>query len=879
VQPFRFAQYSKPLALSAVALAATAALEGQARAQAAPTSAAEASAPGGTQTVEVTGFRTQNTRSIATKEASPVTIESVASDQIGQLPDFNVGDALKRVTGVNTLEYQGEPRYVVVRGLNANYNTTLIDGFAIATADIGSRQVLMEVLPSNFVYRIDVTKTFLPENDGGSIGGTTDLVTASGFTHPDGKIVLSAKAGENLMDKRHGGATPIGEASAKWGRRFGPGDQFAFLGSASYWTRHIHVPQVEAGGSPNWYNADGTPNSAPYGGDGLAVPAERRWYNYDNQRERFGVTARLDWQPEGSLKGHVASYYFKQHEASDRYSENAQLQSSTRVSGQTPTTGTLSNVLQYMELGRLRWSRALYGVNGELDADLAPEWSLALRGSVSRSTVQNPQTWDKFQQAGLAFGYSYAPGMLPTFTASDPSVADDPTRYANAYHRQERTGYAERVRDVQLDLRHNADEDSSGLGLVTGARFVTTRMDTDFLRRSWNSMAYTFADVADGSTCGLQCNTPFPTIDAALADRLWTANSGSVTPVDDTAAQNGGTYGVHEDVSAVYAQSQWRGERLFVAGGLRFEHTSFGSDGLRQTSGTWGPVSASGRYGDLLPSLAGSWATGAHGKLRFGASRTIGRPRPDQLTVGGGVLSTTSSPATLSSGNPDLKPRRSDNLDLGHDWVLDGGRSMFSMALFHKSIRDEIFRFGELETIGGQQVLVTQPRNADGLVRVTGVEVGVIKELGGLEPWLNGFTASFNATALDVHYPVTLGDRTVKTLNILPEQPRYQWNAALTYEARGLHAELAWNHTGALWDDRFPNYTSQAQFYRNRFQQATDKFDLKLAYDLSRSVSMTLDVLNLTGQGFQYDFGRSQEYVQSAWKVAPSVMAGLNLTL
>lgn len=868
------------LMLSVISLAAVAAC-GLASAQtAAERPAASASVPerSALETVVVQSFRSQNTRSIANKEASAVTVDSVASDEIGRLPDFNVGDALKRVTGVSTLEYQGEPRYVIVRGLNGNYNTTLIDGFAFATADIGSRQILMEVLPSNFTHRIDVAKTFLPEGDGGSIGGTANLVTASGFNHPDGVLTLQAKAGASLMGEQYGGREPAGEAAAKWGKRFGPANQFAFLGSASYWQRHIHVPQLETGGSLNWYNANGSRNSAPYGGNGFAVPAERRWYNYDNDRERGGLTARLDWQPQGVLSGHVSTYYFKQRENSDRATQNAQVQPGATVSSQTATSGTFSNVNQYVEMGRLRWNRALYGANGELKAELTPQWQADLRGSISRSTVVNPQSWDRFQQNGLAYHYDWS-GATPTFSPVNPANADDPARYANSYHQEENTHYAQRVSDLQANLRHNTDEDSRGFGAAFGARLVRTRMDTAFTRNTWNAMAYTLADALGGGTCGFNCNAPLLLVDTQRADQLWAAKRDSVTPVADTTAQNGNSYGVDEDIQAAYAQAQWRADQWLLAGGLRFERTTFGSDGWQQTNGSWGAVNAERSDANLLPSLAGFYATGPHSKLRFGVSRTLGRPRLDQMALKGGSLNTSASPNTLSQSNPDLKPRRSENYDLGHDWILDGGRSMVAVALFHKNIRDEIFRYGGLQTVNGVETLVTQPRNAEGRVRISGIELGVIKELGSLLPALKGFTASFNATALDVRYPVKLGDGTSTKLNLLPEQPKQLWNLALTYEEAGWHAKVAWNHTGELWDDRFPNYDSQAQFYRNRFQQPTNKVDLQLAYDVTRSLSISFDALNVTGQGFQYNFGRSQELVQSAWKVAPIVMFGLNMKL
>jgi hypothetical protein len=74
----------------------------------------------------------------------------------------------------------------------------------------------------------------------------------------------------------------------------------------------------------------------------------------------------------------------------------------------------------------------------------------------------------------------------------------------------------------------------------------------------------------------------------------------------------------------------------------------------------------------------------------------------------------------------------------------------------------------------------------------------------------------------------------------------------------------AWSRTGELWDDRYPNYSNQQEFYRNRYQQPLHRLDLKLAWDGSPAVAVSLDVLNLAGQGHEYRIGRHQEYVQSA---------------
>jgi TonB-dependent receptor len=251
------------------------------------------------------------------------------------------------------------------------------------------------------------------------------------------------------------------------------------------------------------------------------------------------------------------------------------------------------------------------------------------------------------------------------------------------------------------------------------------------------------------------------------------------------------------------------------------------------------------------------------------------------LATTGGTLSTGVNP-TLTMGNTDLKPRTSNNVDVGHDWYLDGGRGIVSVSLFHKAISDEIFTWGEnrVMDVNGTPttVLVKQPRNAPDKVGLSGIEIGLTKDLDFLSPALKGFGISGNATFTRAHYPVALqNDATVTTvvLPAMPQEPRQTWNLTLYYELNRFHARLAWNHLGKLWDDRFPNYTV-AGFYANRYQQATDNVDFQLGYDLSKQLSFSLDVLNATGQGLQYKYGRNQEFQQSAWKLAPSVLLGLS---
>ncbi|HEX7641447.1 MAG TPA: TonB-dependent receptor [Burkholderiaceae bacterium] len=832
--------------------------------------------------IVVTGMKSVNLKSIAAKQDSDLIVDTVAADQVGKLPDFNVGDALRRVTGVNVLLYQGEPRYLILRGLDGNYNTTLIDGFSLASGDVGSRQQLMEMLPSNLASRLDVTKTFLPESDGGAIGGVVNMVTANAFSLRDNTLTLDAKLGKNLMAEQYGGYTPTGEMAAKWDKRLGEHNEFALLVSASYWSRDIYVPQVESGGTLNWYNANGSRSATAYGGNGIAVPTQRLWYDYDDSRERGGLTARLDWEPSDTLSGHISMFDFKQHEESDRNTQNASVNAASTVSNQTPTSGTLSSVNQLAQLGRLKWDRNLDGINGELDYQPSQDWKTDLRASTSRSTVYNPQTWDVFTQSNMPFNYSWSGSGAPVFVPVNAAKANDPSLYPLTYHQETAQQYNSIVHDLQLDAKNNASGDSKGFGYAFGTRFVQTNTDSYFNSANWTGMPYTLANVlGTGSLCGLNCNANLMLINPGLADNYLNQYRNSAKVTVNTASQYGSTYGVSELVSAAYAEARFKGSNWLAEGGLRFEHTRDAMDGWSQQGGVWGAVGSANSYGNLLPSAIFVYDTSEESKLRIGLSKTIGRPRWDQLATTGGTLSSGNNP-TLTEGNADLKPRSSENFDIGHDWYLDQGRGIFSVAAFHKVIHNEIFTFGADETLDvfgtPTQVLVTQPRNSPNTVLLNGVEFGFTKDLDFIGPAFKGLGISANATFSKAQYPVILQNGTATStamLSALPEQPKQMWNMTLYYESAGIHARLAWNHLGALWDDRYPNYTL-AGFYANRYQQATNNVDFQFSYDVSKRLALTLDALNLTGQGMQYNYGYGQQYQQSAWKLAPSVMLGFN---
>ncbi len=878
-------KFIRPVLLASTASFAWA-IATPALAQAPAAASAEATPPGAEKEIVVTGSHASNQKAVEIKRQAIQIIDTVSASEIGQLPDFNAGDALKRVTGVSTLLYQGEPRFVIVRGFNQSYNDILVDGFSLASTDINigqsvanGRQISMEVLPANLASHIDVVKSALPSNEGGFIGGLTNFVTPSAFDFARPTLAAAVRGGVSLGKADEGGNHGGGQAEISGATRFGANDQFGIYVSATYWKRQINVPQAEFGGTQNWYNANGTRSTTPYSGNGFAVPSQRLYYNYQNDRRRIGLQGRLDWRSGDVLSAFISGYMFDQREQSTRHDLNAAVQTSATVSGQTATAGTLSNITQNINLGRFRWQRNVGGVYGRLNADFDNGWHVDVGGSWSNSRVDNPQNFDTFAQAALQYSYDTS-GPVPIFTAVNSTLANDLTKYRNTVHRVERFSLAENRYDFQGNVAYNSKAQDRGFGALAGVRYSANRQDIALDRTNYTGLTYTAADAAIGTLCGFICDSPIPRINPLKADSLFDQNRATAIGTIDTAAINGGTYRVRESVTAGYLQLQFRTDTLFIGGGVRVERTSFTSNSTQATNGIYAPVSATTTYTNVLPSFSLLLDTSPNSKLRFGASMSVSRPGFGAAALRGGVLNTLANPPTLSTGNPNIRPRKAKNLDIGHDWYLNGGKGILSIGAFYKWIDDDIFTFGVLDNVAGVgvPVLVTQARNTTEQVRAYGIEIGFSHDLDFLPAPFDGFGVSANATLSRARFPVTLSDGSIRVMNNLPQQASRILNASIYYDKGKVHGRLAWNHLSQLWDDRFPNFTPTG-FYANRFQQPTNNFDLQLSYDVTPKFTVSFDALNLTHQGLQYRYGDKQELLQSTWRVPRQILVGAKIKL
>ena len=126
--------------------------------------------------VVVTGTAGETLKALNQQRNSAQIMNVISANQIGSFPDPNIGDALKRVSGVYVQYDQGEAKLVSLRGTDPSNSTISINGSAMpSTGD--NRAVRIDAIPADMVQAIEVSKSITPDMDGDAIGGAINLLT------------------------------------------------------------------------------------------------------------------------------------------------------------------------------------------------------------------------------------------------------------------------------------------------------------------------------------------------------------------------------------------------------------------------------------------------------------------------------------------------------------------------------------------------------------------------------------------------------------------------------------------------------------------------------------------------------------------------------
>ncbi|MDR2285429.1 MAG: TonB-dependent receptor, partial [Sphingobacterium sp.] len=115
------------------------------------------------------------------KNAASVT-DGISAEQIARTPDNDMGQVLKRVTGLTTVNN----RSVIVRGMSDRYNQAMLDGIVIPSTSQNRRDFSFDIIPTEMVSSVVVNKTATPdvsaEFSGGQVSVNTIDIPEQSFT-------------------------------------------------------------------------------------------------------------------------------------------------------------------------------------------------------------------------------------------------------------------------------------------------------------------------------------------------------------------------------------------------------------------------------------------------------------------------------------------------------------------------------------------------------------------------------------------------------------------------------------------------------------------------------------------------------------------------
>ena len=132
--------------------------------------------------IVVSGVRQSIESAIDDKRNATEIKDVINAEDIGQLANDNVSEALQRITGVQVNRgNDGEGRQVQVRGLSEN-NVTINGAIASGTGDVdlsngNDRSVNFQDLPAELFAGVEILKALTADQIEGTLGGTINLQT------------------------------------------------------------------------------------------------------------------------------------------------------------------------------------------------------------------------------------------------------------------------------------------------------------------------------------------------------------------------------------------------------------------------------------------------------------------------------------------------------------------------------------------------------------------------------------------------------------------------------------------------------------------------------------------------------------------------------
>jgi iron complex outermembrane receptor protein len=826
------------------------------------------------QQVVVSGIRASLQQSIEQKRLANTYVEVITAEDVGKMADKNVADSLQRISGVSVAAAGGsegsfgENDRIALRGTPSALTLTTLNGHSVSSGDWfadniigGGRSVSFSLFPSELIGRVTVYKGAQASLlDGGAMGlvdiqtrKPLDLLRTKSFT---------AQASVGVMHSDYAKKTdPQLSGLVAWRNEE---STMGVLVQAFHQKRHLSRVAQE---NSIWYDAvePGSQVAKSVPGSAGAIMnylGGTAWF--EQERTRQGAMFDLQFKPSKDLTFDVTGFY--SHMDAPNINHNF-MQTAGRFMGnswaapQFPAanvSGAVSNgiITQFSATTPANCAACVKDVSGSIqeifgrpvaesksqffniDGKYKVSSDVTLSGQIGTTkglgntesgALSNPIP---FTPISYRFNGADKPMTYETGGSSTHSIGGGyggvPGTFGSHVTSNDKETYAQA--DLEMKLA-----DAGITAVKFGVRGAKHERNLSVIDNS------PLPGMDDPKNLPLSGLTTFPSHlsdVAGVGSNYWTFSQAAVFAWAQkytafTTRRSQAEFDIKEPTQSAYAMAEFSNDDGHLTGnfGVRYARTK--EDVLKYEfgpSGKFEPRQYSNTYGDFLPSFNLRYDVSRDVVARLGVSRTMARP---ELGAMAGI-DLRDQQKTGTTGNPNLAPIRSNNLDLGAEWYF-APRSVLGANVFYSDL-DGYVSYGASSGIYYNQqdktnTLYNTSSPINSSAKVKGLELNYVQALPG------GFGYNVNYTYTDAEETGKKAGSACGAL-VKPDctmigASKNAYNLGVFFENDTFSARVGYSYRSAFLNG-FSRNTAQ-------FQAGVGFLSATFSYKINDNLSVSLD--------------------------------------
>ena len=806
--------------------------------------------------ITVIGHTGSLSKSLNRQRSANNLVSVISADVLGNFPDSNVSEALQRVPGVSIERDQGEGRFVRIRGLAPDFNSVSMNGTRLPAPEDDRRAVALDVIPSDLVQSVEVSKTITPDMDADSLGGAVEVKSLSAFDRNELFFNVSGEASYNGLTE---------QTSPKFAASYSDifNENFGVAVAASWFNRKFGSENVETDGG--WDLED----------ERLEEVEAR---HYAITRERIGLGLNLDYRPDENHNLFLRSLYSKYDDDEIRNASAVEWEDATEES----------------KLSEAEVKRSLKARTEEQDItsfvlggqSRLTNWIIDYQVSYSKATAAKPLHIGgaEFESEFDELGYT---NMRKPVILAENNYYD-----AQNYELKEieiaDTKSTDTVKGGKIDFIRSFELGNQSAELQFGAKASTrekTNREDVWIFEDFEDFGVTDELLTLSAYSNSNVNYGISQFGPSISTiPVWNlVNSLDSTEFVDDVESKIGDFNIQEDLTAAYLMATIDFENLKVITGIRYENVKWDSQGYEYTEDEDFVANTYSRSDShVLPSIHVRYEISDDTIFRASWTNTITRPTFNQIAPGflleidedeNDETDEIEIVREAEFGNPELKSLESMNIDISLEHYFDGV-GLLSAGGFYKDIENFIY---EADIAGrgeftDYEKAITFVNGND--AELYGFEIAYVQEFNFLpEPFsdlLINTNITYTSSTAELQW---FDDGEFLTRNVqLPSQSDLSANFSVGYENSYTSVWLS----AAYKSEYLQEVTEIDDKKYDMYEDDHLQWDFVAKANLTETMTLYFKAINITDEPF-YSYAGSRRFNNQYEKYGRTFQLGLQV--